>query len=75
VESPDPVAHIDVFGSGSGVLTTVPILASDFKEEQRYRTFRLRFDNPLHQALQFRVYCFPTRAELWVDTISLRKVQ
>jgi hypothetical protein len=75
VQSPVPVAHIDVFGSGSGVLTTVPILASDFKEEQRYRIFRLWFDNPMQQALQFRVYCFPTRAELWVDTIIVRKVQ
>jgi hypothetical protein len=74
-ESPALVAHIDVFGGGSGVLTTVPILASDFKEDEHYRTFRLWFDNPLQQALQFRVYSFPAGTELWVDRITLSKLE
>lgn len=73
-EATVPVVSIDVYGAGSGVFTVRPLLSSDFKEVHRYRTFHLRFRNPVQQALQFRVY-FPGVTELWVDKITLEKLE
>ena len=73
-EAAIPVVSIDAYGAGSGVLAERSLLSSDFKEVHRYRTFHLRFRNPVQQALQFRVY-FPGVADLWVDKITLEKLE
>ena len=73
-EAEIPVVSIDAYGAGSGVLAERSLLSSDFKEVHRYRTFHLRFRNPVQQALQFRVY-FPGVADLWVDKITLEKLE
>ncbi len=73
-EAAAPVVSIDVYGAGSGVIAVRPLLSSDFKEVHRYRTFHLHFRNPVQQALQFRVY-FPGVADLWVDKITLKRLE
>ena len=66
-----PVAVIDVAAdAGKTILARKEITGHDFAAPGQYQVFALDFENPLTQALEFRVY-FTGAAELWVDHIEV----
>jgi hypothetical protein len=69
-EGDRPVAIVDVAAdTGKTILARKEITRHDFTAPGRYQVFALDFENPLAQALEFRVH-FTDAAELWVDNIE-----